>query len=662
MKLRSPHAEIPRHKIRNGLIAVVVIALFAAGYAFPDAYNTVSDALDKRVGITLGHLSAPTFRLGLDLRGGAYLMYDVETRGVAESERASAVEGARDVIERRVNAFGVGEPLVQTTKVRDTWRVLVELPDVHDVAAAIEQIGATPILEFRDKSGDGAVTAEQQKQIAAANKKAKDEANAAAAVLKKGATFDELFKSTGTDLGFISKEQYGQLFAWGSRVQKGAISPAIDEADAVYIAQRGDDKKDPVIKARHILICWKDAQGCATSLSKAEAEQKIKDLMLNTSAQTFADLAKVHSVEPGAAQTGGDLGEIRKGDMVAPFEAALLAMKVGEIKGPVETQFGYHIIYKSEQRDEQLIAFRALAFDKQAVADFELAGGWKSTGLSGKQLERAAVEFDPNTGEPTVNVQFNSEGKELFAQITKRNLEQQVGIFLDGELISSPVVRQPITDGRAVISGGFTLQEAKKLAERLNAGALPLPVKLVSQQTVGATLGTKSLEDSATAGLIGFALVLLFLTAFYRLPGLLASAALVAYVVVVLAVFKFIPVTLTLAGIAGFILSMGMAVDANVLVFERTREELKTGKSPQAALEEAFPRAWNSIRDSNVSSLITCAILFWFGSSIVQGFALTLAIGILASLFTAITVTRLLLRFCAPYLKDKPALFVQSKK
>jgi protein-export membrane protein SecD len=337
-------------------------------------------------------------------------------------------------------------------------------------------------------------------------------------------------------------------------------------------------------------------------------------------------------------------------------------MKVGEIKGPVETEFGYHIIFKSEERQESLIALRGSMFPKKSEQDFLLDGEWKATGLSGKQLDKAVVEFDQNIGEPTVSLQFDAEGKQLFAEITKRNVNQPVGIFLDGKLISSPNVREPILDGRAIISGNFTIDAAKKLVERLNAGALPLPIKLVSQQTVGATLGVKSLNDSAKAGVVGFALVLIFLAAFYRLPGILAGVALVVYCVIVLAVFKFIPVTLTLAGIAGFILSIGMAVDANVLVFERTREELATGKSPSAALEEAFPRAWNSIRDSNVSSLITCAILYWFGSSIVQGFALTLAIGILTSLFTAITVTRLMLRFLAPYLANKPELFVQSNK
>jgi protein-export membrane protein SecD len=664
MKPRTTNSAIPRSKVRNGLIAVAVVALAAAGYAFPNTYNKMSDAVNAKTGIPLGHINSGPFRLGLDLRGGAYLMYDVDTSQVAESEKASAVEGARDVIERRVNAFGVGEPIVQTAKVGELYRVMVELPDVHDVTEAINQIGATPTLEFREKgTGDAKLTPAQEKEIADSGVAAKNLAAAGLAEIKKGMSFDDFYKKNGgKDFGSVSQKEQPELYQWAVRNRVGAVSDVIENKFGAFVVQRGEEKKEPVMKARHILICWKGASSCESTQTKDEALQKAKELLLKLSTQNFADLAKVNSTEPGAAQTGGDLGEIRKGQLVKPFEDALVAMRVGEIKGPVETEFGYHIIYKTEERQESLIALRGSLFPKKTEQDFLLDGEWKATGLSGKQLDKAMVEFDQNVGEPTVALQFDSEGKQLFADVTKRNVNQPVGIFLDGKLISSPNVREPILDGRAIISGNFTIDAAKKLVERLNAGALPLPIKLVSQQTVGATLGVKSLNDSAKAGVIGFALVLIFLAAFYRLPGVLAGVALVIYCAIVLAVFKFIPVTLTLAGIAGFILSIGMAVDANVLVFERTREELATGKSPSAALEEAFPRAWNSIRDSNMSSLITCGILFWFGSSVVQGFAFTLAIGIVTSLFTAFTVTRLILRFLAPYIADKPALFVQSKK
>jgi len=224
-----------------------------------------------------------------------------------------------------------------------------------------------------------------------------------------------------------------------------------------------------------------------------------------------------------------------------------------------------------------------------------------------------------------------------------------LAIFLDGQPISIPRVNEPILSGQAVISGSFTLQDAKLLAQRLNAGALPVPIELISQTTVGATLGNDSVQKSLVAGFWGLILVAIFMILYYRLPGLLAVKALLIYTVIILALFKLIPVTLTLAGIAGFILSIGMAVDANVLIFERLKEELRAGRDLTTAVEQGFRRAWSSIRDSNISSLITCAILFWFGSSIIKGFALTLAIGTLVSMFSAITITRQVLRLIAKW-------------
>ncbi|MFA5135746.1 MAG: protein translocase subunit SecD, partial [Patescibacteria group bacterium] len=259
-------------------------------------------------------------------------------------------------------------------------------------------------------------------------------------------------------------------------------------------------------------------------------------------------------------------------------------------------------------------------------------------------LKSAAVEFNQNTGEPEVNLEFDSDGAKLFAEITKRNVGKQVAIYLDGTAISVPTVDQEITGGNAVISGNFTIDEAKTLARRLNAGALPVAITLISQQTIGPSLGRISIARSFFAGLIGVILVALFMIAYYRLPGLLATIALGIYTLLVLAIFKLWPITLTLAGIAGFILSIGMAVDANILIFERTREELRSGRSLKSSIDEGFKRAWLSIRDSNVSSIITALILAWFGTSIIKGFAITLAIGIIVSLFSAITITRTFFR------------------
>lgn len=269
---------------------------------------------------------------------------------------------------------------------------------------------------------------------------------------------------------------------------------------------------------------------------------------------------------------------------------------------------------------------------------------FRPSGLSGKHLKKSDIVFDPNTNQPQITLQFDDEGKKLFADITARNIGRVVAIFLDGIPISAPVVQQEITAGQAVITGNFTIDEAKELAQRLNAGALPVPIKLVQQQNIGPTLGRVSLEQSVIAGLIGFLAIVLFMLVYYKLSGLFAILALLIYVFINLAVFKLVPVTLTLAGIAGFILSVGMAVDANILVFERTKEERKAGVESNKALERGFTRAWNAIRDSNVSSLITVFILGYFGSSLIRGFAVTLGIGILVSMFTAIFVTRTFMR------------------
>lgn len=264
--------------------------------------------------------------------------------------------------------------------------------------------------------------------------------------------------------------------------------------------------------------------------------------------------------------------------------------------------------------------------------------------VSGADLARADVGFDEQTGFPNVQLTFNDEGRAKFAKATRENLGKPIYIFLDKQVISAPVVQAEIPSGQAVITGDFDVKEAKELATLLNGGALPVSISLIEQRNIGATLGDESVKNSLVAGLVGLLIVAIFMVTLYRLPGFLAVIALGIYTLIVLALFKLIPVTLTLAGIAGFILSIGMAVDANVLIFERMKEELRSGKDRQTALEIGFARAWSSIRDSNVSSLITAAILIWFGSGLVRGFAITLAIGILISMFTAITVTRTFLR------------------
>ncbi len=271
------------------------------------------------------------------------------------------------------------------------------------------------------------------------------------------------------------------------------------------------------------------------------------------------------------------------------------------------------------------------------------------TELTGRFLERAMVDFDPTTRQPLVSLQFDNEGKELFAKITKENIGNIVGIFLDGRPISEPVVNEAILDGKAVISGNFTTPEAQELVRNLNYGALPVHIILIGSQTIGASLGADALNKSIEAGLIGFAIIALFLIIWYRLPGLVATLALLLYVAMNLAIFKFLPVTLTSTGLAAFILSIGMAVDANILIFERMKEELQKGLPLHDAISEGFKRAWTSIRDGNLSSIITAIILFAFATTaLIKGFALVFLIGVLISMFTALTASRTLLLAIAP--------------
>lgn len=266
------------------------------------------------------------------------------------------------------------------------------------------------------------------------------------------------------------------------------------------------------------------------------------------------------------------------------------------------------------------------------------------TELNGQHLQRAQVVIDPTISKPQIEIQFNVEGARLFEEISEKNVGKPLAILLDGALVSAPVVQEKITGGRAVISGQFTIPEAQNLAGLLNAGALPVPVKIASQQTVGASLGLNSLNKTLFAGLIGTLAVMLFMVFYYRLFGVFAVLALIVYVILTLAIFKTVSITMSLATIAGFILSIGMAVDANILIFERTKEEIRRGMSKVTAIEEGFRRAWPSIRDSNVSTIITSLILYYMTTSFVQGFALALLAGVLVSMFTAITVTRTIMR------------------
>lgn len=386
-------------------------------------------------GILLGQFPLQkdiSFKKGLDLEGGVSITYQADMVKIGSLQRTNALEAAAAIIERRVNLFGVSEPIVQTAAVNGDWRIIVELPGVSDVNQAVRLIGTTAQLEFRE-----------------------------------------------------------------------------------------------------VLL------------------------------------------------------------------ATLSAIPTAETT--------------------------------------------QSTGLTGADLTAASVSFDSNTGEPVVLFEVASSSQEKFFKATQKLVEKQMAIFLDNQFISAPTVREAIRDS-GQISGGFTTEQARALSIQLNAGALPVPLSILEQRTIGATLGEISLQKSLFAALLGFLVIVLFMSILYGRLGILASLALILYTFFVLALFKLIPVTLTLAGIAGFVLSIGMAVDANILIFERMREEIRRGRTRDAATELGFSRAWTSIRDSNVSSLITSFILYYFGTGPVRGFALTLAIGVLVSMFSAIVVTRTFLR------------------
>lgn len=572
MAVKKQTAVLSKSTLRWRVFGILALAVVCLIIVFPGFVNRGINWANKSANIGVPSLPDKGFSLGLDLQGGAHLVYQANTSVVGEGDKASAVEGVRDVIERRVRGgLGVAEPLVQTTRVNDDYRVIVELPGITDVNEAIKMIGETPILEFKEQSSEPLrpLTAAEQKEMddfnAAAQKKAKE----AQAAIAGGMSFedavtkfseDEQTKSTGGDLGFLDNTIVPEMYTWASKHKDGDVSTElIPSFDGINV---------------------------------------IKRLSAQPTDATDTTTAKTYNIA--------------------------------------------RILFKT----------------KQPIDIVPPAEQWKTTGLSGKQLKRAEVSQDTQTGQVQVALNFDDEGTKLFAELTQNNIGRPVAIFLDGEAISTPVVNEAILTGSAVISGSFSLQDARLLAQRLNSGALPVPVELISQQKVDATLGADSLQRSLQAGVIGLLLVMAFMVVYYRLPGLLSVFSLSIYALLTLALFKLLGVTITLSGIAGLILSVGMAVDANVLVFERLKEELRAGKSLRSAMEESFMRAWPSIRDSHITALISCIFLVWFGTGFIKGFASVLVVGTIINLFTAITVTRTIMRFVFSWLPDKGNILI----
>lgn len=460
-------------------------------------------------------------------------------------------------------------------------------------------------------------------------------------------------------------------------------------------------KIEESLSARHILIAYEGAERADESITRTQEEARARAEEVKSKLDAGEDLttlAGTYTDDPSGKTNGGDLGSFGRGQMTQAFEDAAFALAVNGISDIVETEFGYHIIqvYEKVEASEETISIEKVAFNK--IVYSTTPDPWmEEAALTGEHFKHADVLFN-QAYQPFVSISFDEEGGKLFEALTEKNLGKRIAIFVGGNLISAPTVQEKITGGQAQITGNFTLEEAQELARDLNTGAIPAPVELVGQYNISATLGQEALDESLLAGLIGVMALALFMILYYRLPGLIATVALAIYslllifiiktalptamaLLISLAIFgvvvhmilksrdsggeKFIAflvacfvlffltlvlstqITLTLAGIAGVILSIGMAVDANVLIFERMKEELGAGRALSEAIEEGFKRAWDSIRDSNFSSLITCAILFYFGSSIIRGFALNLALGILLSMFSAIMLTKTLLIFSA---------------
>ncbi|MFH1030193.1 MAG: protein translocase subunit SecD [bacterium] len=687
----------PRGKIRIIFLSILILAFLAGNFDYPSYYNKTVDWMNNHIGSNFSHFIDKPYRLGLDLQGGTHLVYDADVNSIAESEREDRIEGVRDVIERRVNAFGVSEPLAQTNKSGENYRVIVELAGIKDVTQAIKMIGETPLLEFKEENTDPPreLTEDEKKNMEEYNKKTKERANEVMRQVKEGiVSFEELAneytedylnidqegQKKGGDMGYINatgmfsdiyekakvawiegeegKEgregEEGEGNAFSLDAPKISLNPSLENGEVLVkeiyeneqgysILKVGDEKEtqDKEVRARHILICWKDAEGCDKEWSKEDAKKKIDEVKAKATVENFASLAQEYSTEPGAAERGGHLGWFKNGDMVPEFEKAAFEIETGKISDIVETKFGYHLIFKAEERPIVEYKVSRILIRKKNQYDYvPVQGGWKNTELSGEQLKLAQVQFDHNTGEPQIGLEFNDEGRDLFAAITERNVGKPVAIFLDGQPLSIPKVNEPIREGRAVITGTFNIEEAKQLARDLNAGALPVPIKLINQQTIGASLGSSTVRNSLKAAIWGFLLVIIYMIVVYKFLGIISGLGLLVYAALNLAIYKLWPVTLTLSGIAGLILSFGMGVDASVLIFERITEELDGGKMMATAVKEGFAKAWIAIRDGNLSTLITCAILMNFGTSMIRGFAVTLSVGVVISIFTNFFVMR----------------------
>ena len=592
-------------------VIIIAIAVALAGAILGFQKITLGEI--KRGGDTPLGLS-----LGLDLQGGGHLVYqanltDPETGEVLEVSE-DQMESLKRAIERRVNSAGLGEPIIQ---ILGADRLLVQLPGVSDLQRARDLIGETARLEFKRRELNVPREADE-------------------------VSTDDVISVT---VDFLPEPDLGEDEESQPVETESEDDPAAETESEDPESGQTAEPDVPLDRPIAFLVEFAD-----------EGALEFQT-MLDRVTQNYIEA--VTQLQIGERGYPSFIEILVDGSQQLRYQISPLAI------AQVATSTTYAFLVPEEvTTNEQppLEVMKERVGDNAQIRFIELQGSVdEDIGLTGDDLARAFPGQHTASGLPIVNLEFDDRGTRIFGELTQdvivkqqeTGIRDQVAIFLDGEELISPEVNAVITSGTAIIEGrqDFTVERVRNLALLLEAGRLPVPIVLIQERAVDAILGADSLAKSVVAGLIGLALVLLFMVLYYRLPGLIAAFALLIYVTVVLAIFKIVPVTLTLSGVAAVILSIGMAVDANILIFERMKDELRAGRTLMSSINFGFDRAWPAIRDGNVSTLITCAILFWFadqlGASVVQGFAVSLAIGVGVSMFTAITVSRTLLRFVA---------------
>ena len=595
--------------MRRNARVLIAILLLIVGAGLVLGFQTIKIGPFERGGNTLLGLS-----LGLDLQGGSHLVYQAEPtsdEGRAESQAPDADDmlSLQRIIERRVNSSGLGEPIIQ---ILGDDRLLIQLPGVREPARAKSIIGETAQLEFKHR------------QLGIPRNLATEGVITDADIVSVTAEPipDELLPDTETT----------------ATPEAGADTSATVDEEAipviiVELTPQGAAKFDEVL-----VNLTQKFQVAAANSNIFTFQGELQSGILPGLNVTINGNETINGViaPPGISKLEGTSRYVFPYPQPQPEPA-----QPGET--PVEVE------------PDNVAAAQIRIGDDATVIFIEQPGRVdEDFGLGGDNLSRAYASLHAQSDQPIINLEFDSLGTRLFGEKTTEiagSLTDSIAIFLDDQELIAPVVRTPITTGTAIIEGGFTLERAQDISLLLEGGRLPFPITLIQERSVDAILGSDSLAKSVLAGIVGFALVFLFMTLYYRVPGLVASIALLIYTAFVLAIFKLLPVTLTLSGVAATILSVGMAVDANVLIFERMKDELRNGRTLIGAINIGFNRAWPAIRDSNVSTLITCAILYYFsnqlGTTIVQGFAATLAIGVMISMFSAIMVSRTILRVIA---------------